>query len=99
MHLIKENENCEKLETWSGNLILFIYEPSLKDKNKYPWLSTIDIYGATIFNYLQIPCLIKELEQLKHEEGLHEKVKGEIEKFITYAQQIEMGNLLRFIGD
>ena len=99
MDVIKENEAGEKMDTWGGNVRMFIYEPSIKDKSKYPWLSTIDIYGDTVFNYLQIPNVNKELEQLKQEDGLPEKVKSEIDKFITYAQQLEQGDLLRFIGD
>ena len=96
--VIKETETGELIDRWEGDVRLF-YEKSIRDKKKYPWLSTLDYYGPTLFNYLQIPNLIKELEQLKNEAGLPEKVKSEIEKFITYAKQLEYGDLLRFIGD
>lgn len=69
-----------------------------KQKKKYPWLTSINPYGDTVFNLLQIPYLINELDSLKK---VYASDKS-IEDCITFLNQeilCENHNYLRFIGD
>jgi hypothetical protein len=38
-----------------------------KYKERFPWLSSIDTYGLTYFNTLQLPLISAELERLNEE--------------------------------
>ena len=40
-----------------------VVAPEMYEDETYPLLSGIDPYGDTVFNYLQMPRLIKELER------------------------------------
>lgn len=68
-----------------------------KNKEKYKWLHTIDEYGCTAFNHLQVPFVISELQQLKTEVG--QDLQNLISQFIEFISQIDIQQFIRFDGD
>lgn len=68
-----------------------------KSKEKYKWLHTIDEYGDTIFNHLQIPIIIAELEQLKTE--VRQDLQNLITELIKFISQIDTHKYIKFYGD
>lgn len=61
-----EDEDRKVIETSPSNFadsLSVLYE-NQDFKTQYPWLSTIDPYGDTVFNGLQIPYVISELNFL-----------------------------------
>jgi hypothetical protein len=64
----------------------------------YPWLTTIDEYGNTTFNYLQLPYVVGELKALNAATPSTE-IGREIEKLISYLAQKSQGQYILFIGD
>jgi hypothetical protein len=68
-----------------------------KNKEKYKWLHTIDEYGDTIFNHLQAPIIIAELEQLKTE--VRQELQNLITEFIKFISQINTHQYIKFCGD
>lgn len=69
-----------------------------KYKEKYPWISGIDEYGYTSFNYLQVPNLISELENFQKED-VAEELTGEIETVLRDVRKIGQFEYIKFIGD
>lgn len=67
-------------------------------KKKFPWLSTIDEYGNTTFNYLQLPYVVTELEELK-KQIKSEEVYGQIDLFREFAEGISNHQYVKFMGD
>jgi hypothetical protein len=60
-------------------------------RERFPWLATVDEYGDTTYNYLQLPYFLDEIEQLKTE------IKDEkIKQFIGSTQTHKY---IKFIGD
>ena len=68
-----------------------------RNKEKYKWLHTIDEYGTTAFNHLQIPFVISELKQLKTE--ISQNLKNLITQFIEFISQIDIQEFIKFYGD
>ncbi len=69
-------------------------------KEKYPWVASVDPYGTTVLNYLQIPHLTRELASAKL--ILDEKDVSRIDIFLEFLKDnsVEKSRfLLRFIGD
>lgn len=66
-------------------------------KEKYKWLDTIDEYGNTVFNPLQVPIIVAELEKLKSEVG--QEMQNLITKFVEFIQTIGVHQYIKFIGD
>ena len=76
------------------NLILWDAD---KKKEKYQWLHTIDEYGDTVFNHLQTPIIIEELNKLKDEVDIENQQL--IERFISFIKTIKNNYVVKFIGD
>jgi|GEM_PF-1552791 len=65
---------------------------------KLPWLTSIDDYGDTIFNWRQIPYVLEELKIFKIEDIVSDP--SLISDFIEYIEQMEWTHrYLKFIGD
>ncbi len=67
-------------------------------EQKYPWLSTIDIYGYTMLNRVQVPIFIDELEKLSLETDDSE-VLNSINQTIDFMKKSNVHELIKFIGD
>lgn len=65
---------------------------------RYPWLNSIDEYGNTYVNNLQVPHFIRELEQLKAETDNGE-VKDAVDQCIVFLQKITNHVYVKFEGD
>ena len=61
--VVLEDENGGSLETLDDTTLLLRALPPVDDAS-FPWLSTIDRYGDTTFNHLQVPKLRAELQRL-----------------------------------
>ena len=92
-HLVDEHGNVVKDSGLNFALVLNI----LGEKEKYQWLHTIDAYGDTLFNPLQTPFIISELEKLKNE--LNQEMQNLITKFVELIKIIGMHQYIKFIGD
>jgi hypothetical protein len=62
-------------------------------QNKYPWLSTIDPYGLTFFNQLQIKNLVEDLKRLP------DSSNGKIKDSIDYINNLGDLEYVKLIGD
>lgn len=93
-----EDENRKVIETSAINFadVMTIVYKNQDFKTHYPWLSTIDPYGDTIFNKLQIPYVINELNALvkKTENG-----SLDINGIISFIQKIDTHQYITFYGD
>ena len=67
-------------------------------KERYPWLTTIDEYGDTIFNRLQIPLVIRELTVLSSEKPELGQVISGILHFLEQSFQ-DVHQFVKFVGD
>jgi len=65
------------------------------DVSDNEWLGTIDEYGNTVFNNIQIPIIINELKELPVEEENYTLIN----KFIKFLEQAEDHEYIKFIGD
>ncbi len=67
-------------------------------KSKFPWLSTIDEYGDTIFNYLQLPHIVNELKEI--DKTINDiSVKDEIRELLVFIGNTETHKYIKFLGD
>lgn len=106
MYIQLQNEGGAKIKTWEGH-IGQIYGEVLKfeeENNAFPWISSIDPYGDTTYNYLQIQHVSKELEQLS-ERLQDESLKSQVKSLISFLSNVngqitEQGILYaRVVGD
>ena len=70
--------------------------------SNFAWLSTIDPYGHTVYNYLQIPRLISEFNRLRLEADNSQATKANqiIDQWISLlGRAIDERYLVHFIGD
>jgi hypothetical protein len=67
-------------------------------QENYPWLSTIDEYGDTTFNHLQVPHIKSELDQLKSMAEESEAIAA-IDVTINFISSIEQHKYVKFYGD
>ncbi len=96
-----------QLETEDGELIersevnfADIMSALLRQKNyktDYPWLSTIDPYGETVFNLYQVPNVLRDMDTLKG--SLSVEMVKDIEQAINLLNRIEHHVYIRFTGD
>lgn len=99
-----ENENGELIEELPINftdvLSLLFKENFEENKIKYPWITTIDPYGDTVFNKLQWTHLAKEFNELKKEIN-EEKVKNILDGLVLFMKKNENHphTYLKFYGD
>ena len=68
-----------------------------KTKEKYQWLHTIDEFGDTVFNILQTPIVIVELEKLINE--VNQENKHLIREFSSFIKTINSHRYIKFVGD
>ena len=81
-----------------AEILKAVYE--IKDfKVKYPWLTTIDPYGDTLFNQLQIPQVINELNSLSG--ALSEDLSKKANDLISFLKdtEISLDQFIVFVGD
>lgn len=64
----------------------------------YPFVSTIDPYSYTLFNSLQVPLLVQELELLASEDD-DADFKKAVGDLIEYINVNPVHNFIRFMGD
>ena len=100
------NEQFEVLNYYEGNF-RDIYDhymkktmTSLKDpyNPKYPFLTCIDEYDNTIFNWVQVPRLINELRRV----GVNDEdieFSYAVENVIEYLNTISSLYYIQFLGD
>lgn len=65
-------------------------------QNKYPWLSTIDPYGLTFFNQLQVKKMVEELKKLSESNN---NIEVTVKLLINYVESLGDLEYLKFIGD
>ncbi len=96
----KFTENSTTLEWCDINFAHITYAMAEMDefRNKYPWLSTIDEFGNTVLNSLQIPLVIKDLENLDNEVQ-NPKLTIMIQKAIALMKTAGRSDYIKFIGD
>ncbi len=68
-------------------------------KMKYPWLVTIDPYGDTLFNHLQIPQILNELNNLSG--ILSEDLNKKVNDLISFLKdtRVDLDQFIVFVGD
>jgi hypothetical protein len=94
-----EGEKGNVYETISDNDILSELLPNHDDKSSY-CLRFIDLYGDTTFNSLQMPELIRELENILKNEDSDEKhdIVNQIIRLSNRCKE-EVHLYLKFYGD
>jgi hypothetical protein len=101
------------VEIWHGDVV--VVDPTIAfradargfvtaemyDDETYPLLSGIDPYGDTIFNYLQLPRLIKELERRFEtmDVGLERRAVGKVLGLARESLDARGRPYLVFVGD
>lgn len=65
---------------------------------EYPFISTIDPYSDTLLNSVQVPILIRELQQLVNKDNDPE-VAESVNNLIEYLSTITVHNFIKFSGD
>jgi hypothetical protein len=99
--IVKLNESGEILEIFDVNfadIVNTLFEFNENFKKEYPWISTIDPYGDTIFNRIQIPFVLEDLTKLQKD---NQKLLKEdfIEKMINSLKKVDTHEYVKFIGD
>ena len=93
------NEKGETLKESNINFaeILNVVYDQEDCKTNFQWLSTIDPYGDTIFNPLQTPIIVNELNSLSVllDKNLAEKVNN----LVSFLKSINTHEYIKFIGD
>ena len=94
------NSELEVLSKYDQNFRNICDHFSLKtyQNSDYPFLSTIDPYSYTLYNSLQVPLLVEELQKLASEDEDTE-LKVAVEKLIEYLEAVSVHCFIRFIGD
>lgn len=79
------------------NRLPFDKEGLLSDVD-FPWLSTIDPYGNTFFNHLQVPKLISDLSKCR--QSLDDEIaKRALDKAVEVLKTVKSLTYIHFIGD
>ena len=101
LHLEGEQGNViERANNINFADIILVLQKTENYSQKYPWLSTIDPYGYTVFNVHQIPKLIKELKKLKEDiQDQNVMLDNAIDSVISFLEKVEQHLYIRFIGD
>lgn len=69
-----------------------------ESKEKFPLLATIDIYGYTMLNQLQIPLLINDLKKLDLEIQ-NASLTTKIASSIDFIKKVSNHQFAKFVGD
>jgi hypothetical protein len=68
-------------------------------KKQYPLLSTIDYNGLTVFNYMQVPLVVKELQHLsKRNDSITKEISERVINFMNKIHE-HVHLYIRFVGD
>lgn len=99
--IIKINERGEMLERLEINFadVVNVLEEIDSYKDKYPWIGTIDPYGDTIFNHIQIPFVIEDLKKLQKDVRELISEEDSIDKSISFLEKFHAYEYIKFIGD
>lgn len=65
---------------------------------RFPFVSTVDPYSYTMYNSIQTPLLINELQQLINEDDDVDFINATGE-FIDYLKKVKVHEFIRFLGD
>ncbi|MEK7535960.1 MAG: hypothetical protein AAB590_03030 [Patescibacteria group bacterium] len=100
LHLEDERGNViERTNINFANIILVLESIEAYTK-KYPWLSSIDPYGYTVFNTRQAPKLIGELKKLKEDIQRQDVLLDDVvDNTISFLIKVAQHSYARFIGD
>lgn len=100
IRIIKIDELGEALEDIQVNFadIVNVLEAAYGYKKNYPWIATIDPYGDTIFNRIQMPFVIKDLKKL-YQDKKDLLPKDAIDKLIAFLEKVDIHEYIKFIGD
>ena len=101
IHVSLVNENDKDVEVSNINFADVVWDVLWKvpsSKEKYPWLSTIDPYGMTWLNGLQLAHVAEELKNLKSEtkNSIHIKT---IEDTLMFFKNQSTHKYIKFMGD
>ncbi|HZE86739.1 MAG TPA: hypothetical protein VE090_00895 [Methylomirabilota bacterium] len=94
----KVNERGEILNNFHVNFaaVVNILEEIDEYQKKYPWIATIDPYGDTIFNRIQIPFVVEDLKKLQKDK---DELTNTINELIDFFEKVDIHEYLKFIGD
>lgn len=95
----KTNERFEPLVESTLNfasLNKYIY--TLPNTHEFPWCRSIDEYGMTVFNLLQIPHVTAELVKIRQTVEDPE-LQSEIDDILTFIGDLTNHEYIQFIGD
>ncbi|MES2668264.1 MAG: hypothetical protein V4644_01050 [Patescibacteria group bacterium] len=97
--ILLENEQGDKIKSSNLNFAdVLVWLFGIKEYQiKYPWLSTIDPYGNTVLNSLQVPLIINELKIFSLE--VDEETKKTIELVISFLQDTDQHHYIKLFGD
>lgn len=97
-NILKINERGESLENSQVNFVdVLVVLYKIEDfKNKYPWIATVDPYGDTVFNRIQIPYVLRDLKKLQTEK---QELKAIIASLIIFLEKTDIHEYIKFIGD
>ena len=102
IHLVTINEQGKEVSEFGNFAPILNYADSKLNKDDYSkeyiWLYTIEPYGDTYFNHLQAAHLKTELRKLQNIDN-NAKINHQIDKLITYIDQLETSTNLKFMGD
>ena len=81
--------------------LLYSVTKNSDSATKFPWLSSIDPYGNTTLNYLQVPYLLEELKELSKQlkVGDNNHFKSFYDIFENFISHHEIHTYIKFIGD
>ncbi len=96
------DEHCETIKfakNFNLNRLMHLMREN-KDKLNMRLLDTVDEYGMTVFNQIQITILLNEIKQILCliEDGLVKEYVKEIFEFIKQSED-KVGEYVRFLGD
>lgn len=90
-----QNENGELIH--DSKLNFASIKKYCNDKSHYQWLNTIDYYGDTTFNKLQLQFVILELERLH--KNVDANTQRQIQELIIFINKVDLHQYLKFAGD
>ena len=97
--IILEDENGQLLEKCKINFNdVYSEYQNLKNVNLF-FLSTVDPVGNTMFNRLQVPKVIAEMQELRA--MVNKKISNDIDEVVLFLKKIEneVHTYIKFVGD
>jgi hypothetical protein len=96
--IIIENEKHDELFRSDINFVDILNTVhEIDDKNKFPLISSIDPFGLTTFNFIQVPYLKYELKKLA--DNLTVEGRKSVSELLLFLEKIERHKYLVFVGD